>query len=120
MHIIVFTLTIEGTKDAPLVVPFLSPPTLLQLSSGIQAIDKSAPADAIVAKLMKAGLTDKTMQITCINLAAARAQGEWPTIEYRMEDGSLMSFQMLTVFEPGTTAAMHLLRRKNRAKPNGA
>src|SRR3954469_18765501 len=80
----------RAPDDAPLIVLLDGVPTLDRLVKVIVLTDDTVEFDVIKAKLAAQGLTDNTLAQSMVLLTRARADGHWPSIENRMEDGSLI------------------------------
>lgn len=112
----VMTLTIDGAKDAPLVVVLDGCPSFSRLIDCIKASEKSVDTVQIAKRFSGTGLTDNTLAQTMVLLTRALAAGEWPSVEYRLDDDSLLVFQLCALHHAKLIpASLAKLRRPNKS-----
>ncbi len=114
--VIVYSLSLPENKDAPLIIVFNGMPLLDRLVAAVVSTSHGAiTKEAAEVVFGSCGLTDKTLARLSVLLATAKQSGEWPSIENRLEDGSLMCWQLLTLHDVATVKDKLLLNLKRRA-----
>lgn len=110
----VFAIIPPKAEDAPTIVVFDGVPLFDRMVDACFATDNSLTKEEWTERLKAFGFNDKVLTKVSVMLVTAKQSGEWPSFESRLEDGSLVCWQLLTLNNAKTLKQVIELNAKRR------